>query len=74
MTDQPQLQCEQREGVVHLNLNRPQKRNALSLSLLLDLRAELDRIAEDASARVVILGGNGPAFCAGHDLGEMVDQ
>ena len=74
MTDQPPLLCEQNEGIVHLNLNRPQKRNALSLSLLQNLANELDRIAEDSSAQVVILGGNGPAFCAGHDLGEMVEQ
>ncbi len=74
MSDQPQLLCEQHEGVVHLMLNRPQKRNALSLSLLQDLSQQLERIASDSSAHVVVLGGNGPAFCAGHDLGEMVAQ
>lgn len=74
MSDQPQLLSEQHEGVVHLMLNRPQKRNALSLSLLQDLLQELERIGDNSSAQVVVLGGNGPAFCAGHDLGEMVDQ
>lgn len=74
MTDQPQLLSEQCDGVVQLMLNRPQKRNALSLSLLQDLRKELDHIADNPAAQVVILGGNGPAFCAGHDLGEMVAQ
>ncbi len=74
MTDQSQLHCEQRDGVVHLMLNRPEKRNALSLSLLQELLRELDRIGQDSSAHVVVLGGNGPAFCAGHDLGEMVGQ
>ncbi len=74
MNEQPQLLCEQHEGVVHIMLNRPQKRNALSLSLLQELLQELERIGDDSSAHVVVLGGNGPAFCAGHDLGEMVDQ
>ena len=74
MDDQPQLLCEQRDGVIHLTLNRPQKRNALSLSLLQEILQELERIAGNSSAQVVVLGGNGPAFCAGHDLGEMVDQ
>ena len=59
------------EGVVTLTLNRPDSRNGLSLGMLGALRAALAEIEADASARVVILAGAGPAFCAGHDLKEM---
>jgi enoyl-CoA hydratase/carnithine racemase len=59
------------EGVAHLTLNRPAARNALSLALMEALDAELARIAVDASVKVVVIGGAGPAFCAGHDLREL---
>jgi enoyl-CoA hydratase/carnithine racemase len=62
-------------GVVTLTLNRPDKRNALSrnlLALLTDALDALDAVAADSATRVVVLAGAGPAFCAGHDLGEMV--
>jgi enoyl-CoA hydratase/carnithine racemase len=66
---------QQADGTVYrLTLNRPQKRNALSLALLEALAAKLDSIAADPSVRVVVLGGAGPAFCAGHDLAEMVGR
>ena len=58
-------------GVVRLTLNRPEKRNALSQDLLRDLDAALEQLTVDASARVVVLAANGPAFCSGHDLREM---
>ena len=58
-------------GVVALTLNRPQAFNALSEAMLAALAAELDAIARDESARVVVLGAAGKAFCAGHDLKEM---
>jgi len=58
-------------GIVTLTLNRPQQFNALSISLLDALQRELDRIAGDDSVRVVVLAGNGKAFCAGHDLKEI---
>ncbi len=63
-----------REGVVTLTLNRPARRNALSEGLLRQLRDALDEIAGDAAARVVVIAGAGPAFCAGHDLSEMVGR
>ena len=58
-------------GVVRLTLNRPQAYNSLSFELLGLLQAELERIAADRSARVVVIAGAGKAFCAGHDLKEM---
>lgn len=58
-------------GVVTLTLNRPQAFNALSEGMLEALQREIDRIAADESARVVVLAATGNAFCAGHDLKEM---
>jgi enoyl-CoA hydratase/carnithine racemase len=58
-------------GMVRLTLNRPAQFNALSEEMLAALGDALDRIARDATARVVVLGGTGKAFCAGHDLKQM---
>jgi len=58
-------------GVVTLTLNRPEQFNALSTALLEALQAELDALASDAEARVLVLAGAGRAFCAGHDLREL---
>ncbi|MBN8892635.1 MAG: enoyl-CoA hydratase/isomerase family protein, partial [Rhodospirillales bacterium] len=58
-------------GVAWLMLNRPQARNALSAGLMAALDAALVEIGRDASVRVVVIGGAGPAFCAGHDLREI---
>lgn len=74
MNETPILLTESSAGIVHLILNRPERRNALSLSLLQALQAELDRIANSQSDRVVVISANGPAFCAGHDLGEMIER
>ncbi len=61
-----------RDGpIVHLTLNRPSQFNALSEGLMSALQSQLEQIAADASARVVVLGAAGKAFCAGHDLREM---
>jgi enoyl-CoA hydratase/carnithine racemase len=59
------------DAVATLTLNRPRQYNALSAALLTELQAALDAIAKDASVRVVVIAGNGPSFCAGHDLKEM---
>jgi enoyl-CoA hydratase/carnithine racemase len=58
-------------GVLRLTLNRPDARNALSAALMSALLESLARAATDPQARVVVIAGAGPAFCAGHDLREM---
>jgi enoyl-CoA hydratase/carnithine racemase len=58
-------------GVAFLTLNRPQARNALSVALMTRLEETLAAIAGDGAVRVVVIGGSGPAFCAGHDLREI---
>src|SRR5579864_6241234 len=57
-------------GVSTITLNRPEKRNALSLQMLDELVSALDEI-ETSEALVVILTGAGKAFCAGMDLDEL---
>ncbi|ADP72775.1 Enoyl-CoA hydratase/isomerase [Rhodomicrobium vannielii ATCC 17100] len=71
MSESPYILRSDNEGVVTLTLNRPQNRNALSFGMLEALRDTLAQIAEDENARVAILAGAGPGFCAGHDLKEM---
>ena len=58
-------------GVVRLTLNRPQAFNALSTGMLEALQKELDAVAADESARVVVIAAEGKAFSAGHDLKQM---
>jgi enoyl-CoA hydratase/carnithine racemase len=57
-----------------ITLNRPAQRNALSLELMGAVTAELGRLGEDPDVRAIVIEGAGPAFCAGHDLGEMVGR
>jgi len=58
-------------GVITLTLNRPQAFNSLSEALLGALEREFETIAQDSTARVVVVAASGKAFCAGHDLKEM---
>jgi enoyl-CoA hydratase/carnithine racemase len=59
------------DGVAWLTLNRPTARNALSIALMDALVAALDAVEADPTVKVVVIGGAGPAFCAGHDLREL---
>ncbi|MGB8265394.1 MAG: enoyl-CoA hydratase [Candidatus Velthaea sp.] len=61
-------------GIATLTLNRPDKRNALSLEVMNELIAAFDALGADRAVRVVVLRGIGPAFSAGHDLREMLDR
>jgi len=57
-----------------ITLNRPDKRNALSLDLIEELLGTLRRVSARAGVRAIVLEGAGPAFSAGHDLSEMIDR
>ena len=64
-----------REGQLGvITLNRPERRNALSLELMRELIRALDEFGADTSIRAVILAAAGKAFSAGHDLSEMVGR
>lgn len=66
------FETEQHLAVV--TLNRPNRRNALSLELMLELLDCLERIGLDRELRVVILAAAGKTFCSGHDLSAMVGK
>jgi enoyl-CoA hydratase/carnithine racemase len=70
VTEQVLLRCDE-AGIAWLTLRRPGARNALSIALMEALVAELDAIEADPAVKVVVIGGAGPAFCAGHDLREL---
>src|SRR5262249_6178691 len=70
----PPLILERDGPVARLTLNRPERRNALSRTLLAELEAAQQQLATDPAVRVVVLAARGPAFCAGHDLSEMVGR
>jgi enoyl-CoA hydratase/carnithine racemase len=65
------LVVEREHDLVTITMSRPERRNALSVAMMSDLVTELRRAAEDRAVRAVILAGAGPAFSAGHDLGEL---
>lgn len=57
-----------------ITLNRPDRRNALSLALMQEVLAALDELAAHPDVRVIVIDGAGSAFSAGHDLSEMVGR
>src|ERR1035437_6779486 len=64
-----------REGqTAVVTLNRPQRRNALSLGMVLELIGCLDEIGRNREIRAVILAAAGKVFCSGHDLSEMTGR
>jgi enoyl-CoA hydratase/carnithine racemase len=64
------LTIQQDNRLLRLTLNRPEKRNALNLSLCRDLVAALERADTDPTVGAILLTGNGKAFCSGMDLSE----
>ncbi len=60
--------------VAIVTLNRPEKRNALSLKVMGELDTALAELAADREIRAIVVRGEGSAFCAGHDLRELVDR
>jgi enoyl-CoA hydratase/carnithine racemase len=62
-----------REGrVLHLALNRPERRNALNMDLCVALGAALEKAENDTGVGAILLSGNGKSFCAGMDLHEVL--
>ena len=58
-------------GVYRLTLNDAKKRNALSEEMMAKVKSSLSDATDNKSIRVIIIAGNGPAFCSGHDLKQM---
>jgi enoyl-CoA hydratase/carnithine racemase len=66
-----ELLCTRDGAIVTITLNRPEKRNALTVPMLEELHAAVKDLSAAPDVRVLILGGAGKAFCAGLDLKEM---
>ena len=62
------------ERVMHIELSRPERLNALSRQTLLELNACLDAVEEDAEVRAVVISGAGRAFSSGFDLKEQMER
>ncbi len=60
-------------GILRLTLNQPERRNALSQAMMAAMQQALDAAAADPAVRVIVIAGDGPAFCAGHDLKELTE-
>src|SRR4051795_7657109 len=73
-TEHRSLRVERSGAATTVVLDRPERRNALSLELMQELTATLRGLGADAEVRVIVLAGAGPAFSAGHDLAEMVGR
>ncbi len=58
-------------GIVTITLNRPDLHNAFNEEMILGLISEFEKLSFDSSAKLVVLKGNGPSFCAGADLNWM---
>jgi enoyl-CoA hydratase/carnithine racemase len=69
--DQPYVSRTNHSAVAHLTLARPASRNALSLQMMGALADHFSDISRDPAVLCVVLSGDGPAFCAGHDLREI---
>jgi methylglutaconyl-CoA hydratase len=68
---EPLVKLAMTDGVAQITLDRPARRNALTRELLAQLKASVGEAAANPATRLVVLDGNGPAFCAGMDLDEM---
>ena len=62
------------QGITTMTLNRPSKRNALSLELIEAMHEKLDEVERDDAMRVFVLAGEGRSFCAGMDLKGVIDD
>src|ERR1043166_3857663 len=69
-----QIDLNPAERIATLTLDRPDKRNALSLELMERLTCALEDIGRRSDISVVILDANGSVFSSGHDLGELIDR
>jgi len=67
------LLLEPHNGVLHITLNRPENRNAMSLQMVAELRSIFAAVRDDRSVRALVLSGAGGHFCAGGDIKDMAN-
>ena len=67
------LEVRSENSIGYIQLNRPEKRNALDRVMVQELHDAVKRMGQDGEIRAIVLGGNGSAFCAGADLAYLRD-
>ncbi len=67
------VKLEMKDGIAHVRLNRPEKKNALDSGMFTGLLEIADGLAADRSVRAVVLSGEGDSFCSGLDLASIGD-
>ena len=73
-TNYENLLIETNDHIARITMNRPERRNALSLGLMQEMIACVREVGNNQDIHAVILAGAGPAFSAGHDLSEMTNR
>ena len=68
MTDFKTLRYESRDRKAYITLSRPDRLNAIDDRMLREIRAAVEQADADPDVHVIILAGDGAAFCAGYDL------
>jgi isohexenylglutaconyl-CoA hydratase len=71
LPETPNLALRREGSILHLTLNRPHVRNAMSFAMVEEIIAVFDSIAETTEIRVVVMRGAGGNFCAGGDIKDM---
>jgi 2-(1,2-epoxy-1,2-dihydrophenyl)acetyl-CoA isomerase len=71
VTVEDELLSERRGAAMWLTLNRPDRRNALSVELVRDLADAVEAAGQDPDVRAIVLAAQGPVFCAGGDLASL---
>jgi enoyl-CoA hydratase/carnithine racemase len=74
LTDREHVLVRRDPPAARLVLNRPEKRNALSLALMREAIQALEELGADPEVRAIVIEGAGPGFSGGHDLAEMRDR
>ena len=70
----PDTLITQQNHILRIQLNRPQKKNALTPAMYDSLRQAIERADDDTSIHVIILTGSGDSFCAGNDLNSFLED
>ena len=73
-TEYRSLLVRHEDAAARIVLNRPEKRNALSLELMEEMTGALHEVSARPDTRAIVIEGAGPAFSAGHDLSEMIGR
>jgi len=73
-SDAPHLLTRREGGVLHVTLNRPEKKNAISIRMIGELKAAIAEADLAADVRVLAIRGAGQDFCAGLDLKELLES